>query len=334
MKGTQVVLGTYRGRQAAALLRDGQLDDLLIDAPDEVSRPGAIYRAICDRPVKGQGGMFVKLGNGLTGFLRGAKTRKPGDRLLVQVTGYTEDGKATPVTERVLFRSRYCIVTPGAPGLNVARSIRDDDERDRLLLAAHSALPDAQDLGVILRSACEGVEDGALAEDLDQTASLAAQIIADEGRAPELLLDGPDAHEAAWRDWDGGARAVEDWDLVADQVAALASPKVRLGTTTLYIEPTRALIAVDVNTAAPGAAAGLKANLALARELPRQLRLRGLGGQVVLDLAPMAKKDRKAFESALRGALRSDPIETSLMGWTPLGHFELTRKRERRPLEL
>ena len=47
----------------------------------------------------------------------------------------------------------------------------------------------------------------------------------------------------------------------------------------------------------------------------------------------MPKKDRKAFESALRTALKADAIETSLIGWTPLGHFELTRRRERHPLE-
>ena len=37
----------------------------------------------------------------------------------------------------------------------------------------------------------------------------------------------------------------------------------------------------------------------MARDLPRQLRLRGLGGQIVIDPAPMPKKDRKTVESAL-----------------------------------
>ncbi|MCB1331935.1 MAG: ribonuclease E/G, partial [Maritimibacter sp.] len=79
-------------------------------------------------------------------------------------------------------------------------------------------------------------------------------------------------------------------------------------------------------------AAGLKANIALARELPRQLRCRGLGGQIVVDFAPMPKKDRPALEQVLRAALRADPVETALAGWTPLGLCELQRKRERRPL--
>ena len=276
--------------------------------------------------------MFLRLGDGLTGWHRNAKGLVPGQVLLVQVTGHAEPGKAVPVTDRVLFKSRLCIVTPGAPGLNAARSLADDAERDRLLEIAHDAVaPTAAGDGIILRSAADGAPADALTGDLTATWALARQVMDDPGTGPERLLDGPDAATLAWREWDADDVS-EDWDQIADQIARLASPEVPLGMATAYIEPTRALVAVDVNTP-EGGAGGLKANLALARELPRQLRLRGLGGQIVLDLAPLARKDRKAVESALRQAFRADPVETSLIGWTPLGHFELTRRRERRPLE-
>jgi Ribonuclease G/E len=327
----QVHLGHHAGREAAALVEDGRLTDLLIDAGDDLPVPGTVYRAICDRPVKGQGGMFVRLGDGLTGYVRGARGLVPGQALLVQVTGYVEPGKAVPVTDRVLFKSRYCIVTPAAPGLNAARSLTDDAERDRLLEIAHDILPDDRaTTGVILRSAAEGVAEDVLTDDLAATWEAATMVLADEGRGSERLLDGPGARMLAWRDWPE-APVSEDWEPVADAIEALRSAEVRLGAVTLHVEPTRALVAVDVNTP-EGGAGGLKANLAAARELPRQLRLRGLGGQIVVDLAPTAKKDRKAVESALRAAFRADPVETSLIGWTPLGHVELTRRRERRPL--
>ena len=74
------------------------------------------------------------------------------------------------------------------------------------------------------------------------------------------------------------------------------------------------------------------ANLAAARDLPRALRLRGLGGQITMDLAPMPKKERRVFEDTLRAAFRADAIETTLAGWTPLGHYELQRQRQRQPL--
>ncbi|MGB2893589.1 MAG: ribonuclease E/G, partial [Albidovulum sp.] len=78
----------------------------------------------------------------------------------------------------------------------------------------------------------------------------------------------------------------------------------------------------------------LKANVAAARDLPRQLRLRGLGGQVTVDFAPVPKRDRAALDQQIRQAFRGEAAETSLAGWTPLGNFELQRKRDRLPLAL
>ncbi|MDJ1008652.1 MAG: ribonuclease E/G [Paracoccaceae bacterium] len=118
-----------------------------------------------------------------------------------------------------------------------------------------------------------------------------------------------------------------------DEIERLKSPEIALGDASMVIEPTRALVAVDVNTGADfSPAAGLKTNLAVARELPRQLRLRGLGGKIAVDFAPMPKQNRRTLEEALAKAFRADPVETALVGWTALGLFEMQRKRERWPL--
>ncbi|GGD28097.1 ribonuclease E/G [Sinisalibacter lacisalsi] len=341
MKGSVIALDEIAGRKAAARLVDGQLDDFLVDpAPEDPSaRPGAIYRAICDRPMKGQGGMFVRLPEG-SGFLRQAKGLKPGQPLLAQVTGWAEPGKAVPLTAKVLFKSRYAIVTPGAPGINLSRRIHDEEARVRLLEIAHEAMGEAGDTGLILRSEAAGGDDAAVAEDVAAMRDLARAVLEDaEGREPELLVDGPDAHLLAWRDW-----AVPDHlddapgsfarHGIDEMIAILRNTYAPLsGGAFAHIEQTRALIAVDVNTGGDTSpAAGLKANIALARALPRLLRCKGLGGQITLDLAPMPKKDRPAFEQTIRAAFRADPIETVLAGWTPLGHYELQRQRARRPL--
>ncbi len=121
MKGRTIILDHLGDREAAALMVDGKLDDLLIDTGD-APRVGTVYRAVADRPVKGQGGMFLKTPDG-SAFLRQIKGLAPGQALLVQVTGYAEPGKALPVTTKLLFKSRFAIVTPDAPGLNISRSI-------------------------------------------------------------------------------------------------------------------------------------------------------------------------------------------------------------------
>lgn len=337
MKGRQIALDHLNGQEAAALMVDGQLQDLFLDS--DQPRPGAIYRAIANRPVKGQGGMFLTTPDG-SAFLRQIKGLAPGQPILVQVTGYPEPGKALPVTAKLLFKSRYAIVTPDAPGLNISRSIRDEDRRDELLTLAHEEMGQAA-MGLILRSSCAGASAEDIREDIRAMAGMAETVLADAGgTGPEKLTEGDSPHLLAWREWadpaevETAAGCLETLGIL-DIIEGLGEPRVPLpGGASMFIEPTRALVAVDVNTGGDTSpSAGLKANIAAARDLPRQLRLRGLGGQVTLDLAPMAKKDRKTFEAALRAALRADTVETALAGWTPLGHYELQRKRDRIPLE-
>ena len=337
MKGRQIALDHLNGAEAAALLVDGRLHDLYIDT--DLPRPGAIYRAIADRPVKGQGGMFVKTPDG-SAFLRQIKGLSPGQPILVQVTGHAEPGKAIPVTARVLFKSRYAIVTPEAPGLNISRSIRDDDRRDTLLAIAHAEMPD-NEMGLILRSCCADAPNDEIAEDVRAMADLAQAVVADAGGSdPEKLTEGDGPHALAWREWVEPADVATDDGCfetlgVLDQIDDLDRPDAPLpGGGSMFMEPTRALVAVDVNTGSDTSpAAGQKVNIAAARDLPRQLRLRGLGGQITLDFAPMPKKDRKIVENTLRSAFRADQVETALCGWTPLGHYELHRKRDRIPLK-
>jgi len=332
-----VLLDTLKDRPAAALLVDGKLEDLAIDPLSDAPLPGAIYRAIADRPVKGQGGLFVKLPEG-SGFLRQTAGIAPGQRLLVQVTGPAEAGKAYPVTTRLLFKSRFAIVTPGAPGLNISRRIKDDDLRADLEALAVAGMAGADEaLGLILRSACAEADDTEIAEDIAAMRDLAQAVLADLQGNAELLVEGAGAHETAWRDWadplpddviEGGFADHS----VLEMIDALLSPRVALGEGHMMIEPTRALIAVDVNTGADTSpAAALKANIAAARELPRQLRLRGLGGQIVVDFAPMPKKDRAILDQVIRAAFKSES-EVNLAGWTTLGLYEFTRKRDRLPL--
>ncbi|WP_442772856.1 ribonuclease E/G [Paenirhodobacter enshiensis] len=340
MKGRIVVLGEIEGLEAAALMVDGQLEDLLVDASDHVTlAPGAICRGRIERQMKGQGGVFVRLPGGVNGFLREAKGLAPGADVLVQVTGGTEPGKALPVSLRLLFKGRHGIVTPGAPGINVSRRIASEDLRAELQAIGEAAM-EGSGMGLILRSVCENADDEEIATELAELRALAEAILADATGEPELLLDAPGPHDEAWRDWADPApdEVVEGFAEhgVLEAVEALQSPRVALtGGGHMMIEPTRALIAVDVNTGNDTTpAAALKANIAAARDLPRQLRLRGLGGQVVIDFAPMPKRDRATLEQQLRAAFKGEAAETSLAGWTQLGLYELVRKRDRVALSL
>ena len=336
MIGRVIALDYFNGREAAALIEDGKLADFLIDG--DAPRQGTIYMAIADRPTKGQGGMFLRTPDG-SAFLRPAKNVRQGQPIMVQVNGYPDTGKAIPVTSKVLFKSRYAIIAPGSPGMNISRRIKGDDVRNEFQNIMRRHMED-DELGLILRSSCLKANEEEISRDITSMRNLAVKTL-DEAIGVKLgkIVQGAGPHELAWRDWDESAHIENspgsfERHGVFEMMDLMQDPHVILNANAnMYVEQTRAMVTVDVNTGDDRAgAAGLRANLAMAKELPRQLRIRGMGGQISIDLAPMSKKDRGVFESLLRKAFMNDATATSLCGWTPLGHFELKRKRDRAPV--
>jgi len=130
------------------------------------------------------------------------------------------------------------------------------------------------------------------------------------------------------------------WDdaLEAD-FAALAAATVPLaGGGALHIQPTRALVAIDVDAGARTAArqaktgAQVAGNRAMLPELARQIRLRNLSGAILVDFAGLSPKRRAALGPDLEAALRADPLHPRLLGFTHLGLAEIVRPRIHPPL--
>lgn len=329
MKGRSIGLGDWRGRNVAVMTVDGRIEDVFWDPPASVPRIGSVYAVRVDRSLRGQGGHIVRLPD-WSGYLKGGAYAQ-GDVMLAQVSGYAEPGKAVPMTAKIALRGRFIVVTPGAPGLNVSRKIADPERRSALTALVRRVAPNVT--GAIVRSAAATADDDAIASELarfaDQLARLSGPI-----HGPELHLPGASAHTLAKRDWPAGpSEDLNASDDLQDALQSMTRPQVHIGAGHAFIEPTRACVAVDVNTGADiSPASSLKANLALANDLPRQLRCRGLGGQVVVDFAPASRRDRDRIEAALRGSFAKDDVATDLLGWTKLGHFELSRHRTRWPL--
>ena len=107
---------------------------------------------------------------------------------------------------------------------------------------------------------------------------------------------------------------------------------------TLVIDETEALTVIDVNTARFTGKQSLqdtifRLNCEAAAEIARQLRLRDLGGIIIIDFIDMAGTEaREKLLDALRAALEGDRNRTNVLGMTQLGLVEMTRKKVRRPL--
>ena len=190
-------------------------------------------------------------------------------------------------------------------------------------------------MGLIIRSSAAVASIDEVAEDIQAMRTSAEAISAEVGLEPEVLLEGDNPHVQAWREWSDVTDILTGRDDLEasgalDQIEGAQGAWVALGSGGMFVEQTRAMATVDINTGADlSPAAALKVNLAAVQDLPRQLRLRGYSGQISIDFAPMTNRDRKPIEVALRAALRMCPVATEFVGWTPLGHGELKRKRER-----
>ena len=118
-------------REAAALMIDGVAGRFDLIAGDRLRRV-RIYRARADRPVQKGRAVCSCPRPTARPFCVRSKGIAPGETVAGSGRpAMPSRERRLPVTDRVLFKSRYAIVTPDAPGLNISRSIRDEDERDR-----------------------------------------------------------------------------------------------------------------------------------------------------------------------------------------------------------
>jgi ribonuclease G len=107
----------------------------------------------------------------------------------------------------------------------------------------------------------------------------------------------------------------------------------------LIFDQTEAMTTIDVNTGAYVGHRNLedtifRTNLEAAVAIARQLRLRNLGGIVIIDFIDMVEEEhRRQVSQALTGRLAGDHAKTQIMQVSPLGLIEMTRKRNRESLE-
>jgi len=137
-----------------------------------------------------------------------------------------------------------------------------------------------------------------------------------------------------------GPRPIFDLNGIEEEIAKALDRKVPLKSGGhLVIDQTEAMTTIDVNTGAYVGHRNLeetifRTNLEAAVSIARQLRLRNLGGIIIIDFIDMRDEPhRRAVLSALERALAGDRAQTHIVSLSPLGLVEMTRKRTRESLE-
>ena len=294
---TRLLISSLPGELRAALLDGGRLADLWVERGRSGGAVGDIHRAKVKRLDRKAGAAFCDIGMEEDGFLpldAAPAGLSEGDALTLRVTRAASGGKGAKLT-------RHDEALP--PGLGTQGG-------PSLLLRAN-----------------------------DPVAALAGQGAAGSAPPEEILTDDPamlnrlkrllDPAQAASLKLYSGAQPLFEAEGVEPQIEALLSPEVALpGGGRLWIEPTRALVAIDVDRVSAASAEAV--NLEAAREIARQLRLRALAGLIVIDfLDPEGPEARKALRAALEAALANDtaPMELQRLGGN--GVLVMTRARRR-----
>jgi ribonuclease G len=137
-----------------------------------------------------------------------------------------------------------------------------------------------------------------------------------------------------------GPRPIFDLHGIEEEITRALDRKVPLKSGGhLVIDQTEAMTTIDVNTGAYVGTRNLeetifRTNLEAAVAIARQLRLRNLGGIIIIDFIDMKDEShRRQVLAALERALAGDRAQTHIVSLSPLGLVEMTRKRTRESLE-
>jgi ribonuclease G len=389
---TEILVNIGAQETRVALVEGGAVQEVYVQRASRHGLTGNIYKGRVQRVLPGMQAAFVEIGLERTAFLHAADmTAAPvesappinqllqeGQEVLVQVLKDPLGTKGARLTTLLSVPSRYLVLLPYEKNVGVSARIEDDGERNRLRELLEGLQRElAPEFGIIARTAAEGAEREALAQDVQFLLRLWSAVSAQAQAAqPGQLVHGDlplsmrilrdllgtdvervridDADEcrrvrqfaqvfvpqaAARIEWYDNAAPIFDLYGVEDDINRALDRRVELKSGGhLVIDQTEAMTTVDVNT---GAFTGhrnleetvLKTNLEAAQAIARQLRLRNLGGIVILDFIDMKTDDHRGqVMRALERALAQDPARTQLYPFSPLGLIEMTRKRSRESL--
>jgi ribonuclease G len=301
-----------------------------------------------------------------------------GEQVLVQVQKEPLGQKGARITSHVSLPGRYVVFMPTVEHVGVSRKITDDEERRRLKAILKEARGERGGGGFIARTAGQGRsrEDflrdaryltkawdevralgqrerppALLHRDLSLVQRLLRDILNEDiakitldsekefQRTLELVNELQPELAARVRLFAKKENVFEAHGISAELERALL-PKVWLSSGGyIVINPTEALVAIDVNT---GRYVGkkkledtvLQTNLEAAKEVVRQIRLRDLGGIIVVDFIDMEeRKSRKQVMAVLEQELKRDRAPSKILQVSEFGLVVITRKRVKQSLE-
>jgi len=393
--GNEIIVDVAPGETRVALLEDNELAEIQIERSSVQRLTGNIYRGKVTSVLPGMQAAFIDIGVDKNAFLyvddiisrkdisdglekvhQKAKRRnigdvlKPGQEITVQVVREQNGTKGPRVTTNITLPGRCLVLLPNVDYTGVSRRIENESERSRLKNLVLKLKPEG--MGLIVRTAAEGMDEEDLKKDIEFLQKLWQSICKQEksGAVPRCLYRDlnlvsrvirdnftNDVNKLVINNRQEYNRVLELVDIISPQlknrieyfskdydlfeyynlnakISSALSRKVWLKCGGyLIIDRTEALTVIDVNT---GKYTGkdnlentvLKTNMDAAVEIARQLRLRDIGGIIIIDFIDMHDSENQQMVlNTLKCALKKDRARTTVVGMTGLGLIEMTRKK-------
>ena len=357
---TQILIQENKDNKKIALVEDGQIIEYYEEDNETSRKEGNIYIGIVKDIIKGMQSAFVDIGTEKNSFIHLkdvlpkidetkqkndetidiASVLQPNQKILVQVKKDSNEKKGARVSTHINLPSKYIVLMPNTDIITISQKIEDKKEQERLIKLEKDNLD--KNNGAIIRTSAQGKEKEII-EDIKYIQKKWNDIIQTSidpnQNKPKLLYKSEDIVEKILIDLvekeiqiKKGKDLFEEDD-IKKQLEKLNDRKIWLKCGGfITIDKTEALTAIDVNTGKYTGKKNLeqtvfKVNKEATVEIARQIRLRDIGGIIIIDYIDMNNQDDKnKIEKLLKQELKKDRTKTQVEGFTKLDLIEMTRK--------
>ena len=299
-----------------------------------------------------------------------------GDELLIQIIKDEHGSKGCVASPNIALTGRYVVLTKGKNFVGLSSKIKGNEERKRLRTIVERYLTDTY--GFIIRTNAYEIQEDLIVNEIqgliDQYNAIlntslyrtcyteiykgidsALKFVRDmyDTNIEEYIIDDKELYDHVYNymektnpELTDKIKLYEDKNLSLMNLYGLKArihkalcEKVWLKSGgSIVIQPTEALVSIDVNTAKFTGKKNLeetifKTNIEAAKEIAYQIRLRNLSGIIIVDFIDMKDKDHnKQLLSKLNNFVKNDRNKVFVVGMTGLGLVEMTRKKTSKPL--
>jgi len=301
-----------------------------------------------------------------------------GQEVLVQVVKEVTGNKGANMTTYLSLPGRFLVLMPGSDSAGISRKIVGEERRASLRdIMGEFDIPEG--IGYIIRTASVDITHNALEKDIQSLLSLWEEIKrrGQVKEAPALVYEEQDTVVRFLRDHfipeiqeilvdtqesldnvnafietlpskqrqvkvrqHRGSKPIFNQYNVEEQIESIFKPQVPLPSGgSIVINPTEALVAIDVNSGRTSKNSDFDetiflANMEAAAELARQLRLRDLGGLIVVDFIDMRnKKHIREVERQVKVSMKRDKAKVDISKISRFGLMQISRQKMGAPIE-